>query len=127
MPTETPLPGRLTDNPGAIGYQSPGLGSLKAPDQCINNSGIVSRDGTGRHGGRYADGHPYNPALHEYINPQTEGQASRMAVLGQQSDEDCMEKRYGIRDRVGCFTWTWFTITMATGGIANVLHASEYE
>lgn len=26
-----------------------------------------------------------------------------------------------IRDRIACFQWTWFTSTMATGGIANVI------
>ncbi|KAK7746858.1 hypothetical protein SLS53_002046 [Cytospora paraplurivora] len=30
----------------------------------------------------------------------------------------------GIKDRVACFQWTWFTSTMATGGIANVLASS---
>ncbi|KAL7623659.1 hypothetical protein AAE478_005211 [Parahypoxylon ruwenzoriense] len=35
-------------------------------------------------------------------------------------------KRIGIRDRICCHQWTWFTMTMATGGIANVLHSSEY-
>lgn len=29
-----------------------------------------------------------------------------------------------FRDRVGCLTWTWFTLTMATGGIANILYSS---
>jgi len=28
-----------------------------------------------------------------------------------------------LKDRVCCYQWTWFTMTMATGGIANVLHA----
>lgn len=30
-------------------------------------------------------------------------------------------KAVGIRDRIACFQWTWFTSTMATGGVANVL------
>jgi tellurite resistance protein TehA-like permease len=35
-------------------------------------------------------------------------------------------KKVSIRDRIGCFTWTWYLMTMATGGIANVLHAIPY-
>ncbi|KAI0180692.1 voltage-dependent anion channel-domain-containing protein [Hypoxylon sp. FL1284] len=31
--------------------------------------------------------------------------------------------KVGIRDRICCHQWTWFTMTMATGGIANVLHS----
>ncbi|CAD6450366.1 f9475de9-8f0e-41d3-993f-d28293b1ffa5 [Sclerotinia trifoliorum] len=31
-----------------------------------------------------------------------------------------------VRDRIGCLRWTWFTLTMATGGIANVLHSIPY-
>jgi hypothetical protein len=30
--------------------------------------------------------------------------------------------RLAIRERIRHFTWTWFTMTMATGGIANVLY-----
>ncbi|KAK0705298.1 voltage-dependent anion channel [Lasiosphaeris hirsuta] len=35
-------------------------------------------------------------------------------------------RKVGIRDRIGCFRWTWFTMTMATGGIANVLYSLPY-
>lgn len=30
-----------------------------------------------------------------------------------------------LKDRIACFQWTWFTSTMATGGIANVIASGE--
>ncbi|KAK4180369.1 voltage-dependent anion channel-domain-containing protein, partial [Triangularia setosa] len=35
--------------------------------------------------------------------------------------------KVGIKDRICCVQWNWFTMTMATGGIANVLHSLPYE
>ena len=32
----------------------------------------------------------------------------------------------GFRGRIRHFTWTWFTMTMATGGIANVLYTVPF-
>lgn len=34
-------------------------------------------------------------------------------------------KVVGVKDRIACFQWTWFTSTMATGGIANVISSSK--
>ncbi|KAF1959870.1 C4-dicarboxylate transporter/malic acid transport protein, partial [Byssothecium circinans] len=33
----------------------------------------------------------------------------------------------GWRERIRHFTWTWFTMTMATGGIANVLYSVPFQ
>ncbi|KAF7882799.1 uncharacterized protein EAF02_006162 [Botrytis sinoallii] len=47
--------------------------------------------------------------------------------VDQQPDtEDTAVAKVSIRDRIGCVTWTWFTLTMATGGIANVLYSIPY-
>ena len=31
-----------------------------------------------------------------------------------------------LKDRIACYQWTYFTMTMATGGIANVIHSLPY-
>ena len=31
-----------------------------------------------------------------------------------------------FKERLRHFTWTWFTMTMATGGVANVLYQVPY-
>lgn len=36
-------------------------------------------------------------------------------------------KNVSIKDRIACFQWTWYTSTMATGGIANVLATSMFD
>ncbi|EGZ70553.1 hypothetical protein NEUTE2DRAFT_158935 [Neurospora tetrasperma FGSC 2509] len=33
------------------------------------------------------------------------------------------KRKVSLRDRITCYQWTWFTMTMATGGVANVLHS----
>ncbi|KAK7948665.1 uncharacterized protein PG986_009551 [Apiospora aurea] len=35
--------------------------------------------------------------------------------------------KVGLRDRIGCHQWNWFTMTMATGGVSNVLHTLPYD
>ncbi|TAQ83413.1 hypothetical protein B7494_g8262 [Chlorociboria aeruginascens] len=56
---------------------------------------------------------------------EVERQAATNGAQEDEGDEgdEVVSRRYGFRDRVGCYTWTWFTMTMATGGIANVLHS----
>ena len=42
-------------------------------------------------------------------------------------DEGKDPAKLPIRERVRHFTWTWFTMTMATGGIANVLYDEQLQ
>lgn len=86
--------------------------------------------GMGVHnGGRRRPGWPNND------DKLTELDISKSAVLqnggrllgqhiGVEEDSE-RTNRVGFRDRIGCYTWTWFTMTMATGGVANVLHSSN--
>ncbi|KAH8899625.1 hypothetical protein GQ53DRAFT_318787 [Thozetella sp. PMI_491] len=36
-------------------------------------------------------------------------------------------RKVGVRDRIKCYQWTWFTMTMATGGVANVLSSVPFK
>lgn len=40
-------------------------------------------------------------------------------------EKTTVPKAVGIKDRIACFQWTWFTSTMATGGVANVLASGK--
>ncbi|ORY17762.1 voltage-dependent anion channel-domain-containing protein [Clohesyomyces aquaticus] len=41
-------------------------------------------------------------------------------------DEEVRKKKLSWRERIRHFTWTWFTMTMATGGVANVLYTVPF-
>ncbi|KAF5587186.1 Malic acid transport [Fusarium pseudoanthophilum] len=34
-------------------------------------------------------------------------------------------QKVGIRDRIACYQWTYFTMTMSTGGVANIIYSSH--
>lgn len=75
------------------------------------------------------------PTVHDYererMDNVEEGTASKEAVNTQPlarfglhtvSKIDLSLEKLYWRERIRHFTWTFFTMTMATGGIANVLH-----
>ncbi|KAI0539383.1 voltage-dependent anion channel-domain-containing protein [Xylaria digitata] len=63
--------------------------------------------------------HSTNPFQHE---PQYNAESlARMISIARRESRG--RGKISIRDRICCFQWTWFTMTMATGGIANVLYS----
>lgn len=44
----------------------------------------------------------------------------------EEDEEEAQKENLSFRERIRHFTWTWFTMTMATGGIANVLYSGVY-
>jgi hypothetical protein len=102
------------------GYESP------FPSQ-HGGSGFFSRPKVVR-GERYRLAYTHEgvepPAEEERAESQT-NTINRGGEENQQLEAEEEKLRIvGFRDRIGCYTWRWFTMTMATGGIANVLHSS---
>ncbi|KAM5360040.1 hypothetical protein ACJZ2D_014032 [Fusarium nematophilum] len=38
-----------------------------------------------------------------------------------------LSRKVGIRDRIACYQWTYFTMTMSTGGVANIIHSLKWD
>jgi len=100
------------------GYESP-----RSPDGEDGFFGNDTGNGTHKAGERRRAGRS-GQAFLGGRSPKTQDHVGRNeANLGR--EEATETKKVGLRDRLGCYTWTWFTMTMATGGIASVLHSSN--
>jgi hypothetical protein len=100
------------------GYESP-----RSPDCEEGFFGNDMGNGTHKAGERRRAGRN-GQAFVGGQGPETQDRVGKNdADLGREEERET--KKVGIRDRLGCYTWTWFTMTMATGGIANVLHSSN--
>lgn len=56
----------------------------------------------------------------------TQSQRTPKPVQEKRRDSSRGKASLSWRQRIRHFTWTWFTLTMATGGIANVLYTVPY-
>lgn len=54
------------------------------------------------------------------------GDSQAVGSLGETDAEEPGVASLGWRQRIRHFTWAFFTLTMATGGIANVLYTGKY-
>jgi hypothetical protein len=66
--------------------------------------------------------------LDDDANPSEEKKddASRSQNPAALADDDRRHAKLRWRERIRHFTWTWFCLTMATGGLANVLYAVPF-
>ena len=64
---------------------------------------------------------PLSPALRVMSHPNDSSDS-----CGKPFVVDKHIHRLAIKERIRHFTWTWFTMTMATGGMANVLYSPPY-
>jgi hypothetical protein len=118
MSTPTSIPGWMTRTVPDSGYESP----VSPDSDSIAFDGGILKDGERRRNGFGGN----DELASEPQNQDSQKPLKRIAKADRQRDEDEDRiRRAGFRDRIGCYTWTWFTMTMATGGIANVLHSSN--
>lgn len=113
------------------GYESPAPSPLPSPLSSPRGSEIFfggarqTKKERPRHRLAYTGNGIEDPSEVESKEAQ-EDTMNEDSDANQQLEPDQKTPRaVGLRDRVGCYTWTWFTMTMATGGIANVLHSSR--
>ena len=98
------------------GYESP-----RIPDEDMFGPGIRGGEMGSVEWGKSSDGRNKieSPASRAQLNTEV------IDALCRSDEEGEKKTKTPLRDRVGCLNWTWFTMTMATGGIANVLHSSN--
>ena len=98
----------------------PGLGHERDPFEDLyraSDSGVDGRDGgiNKRHGGEAGGAGIPADAKEKKELGGNEGAS--------EEEGGAKEKNLSWRDRIRHFTWTWFTMTMATGGLANVINS----
>ncbi|KAH7408042.1 voltage-dependent anion channel-domain-containing protein [Cadophora sp. MPI-SDFR-AT-0126] len=127
MPTSPSVSGRLNQEEVAEkGYESP----VSAEDTPANfSNGNADNNGERRRAGYslrddVADIERIDPEAGTI--PQTSHRSNKERVGIDPEAGGGAPGKVGIRDRIACYTWTWFTMNMATGGIANVLNGIPY-
>jgi len=103
-PIKVPLPRHLLP-PGQEGYRTPTIEDGEGHTRFLPH--FASSSAVYRHRSLVT---PSTPPILEH-----EKMGSR--------DEVELPKKLPIKIRLRHFTWSYFTLTMATGGIANVIHA----
>ncbi|KAK4455711.1 malic acid transport protein [Podospora aff. communis PSN243] len=103
----------------ACGYESPDDLPLPTPPLLQPRNGFCQAPSPGSTPNRTPD--PESGIL----SPQPPSNSSSLNGMITKA-RNLRGRNVSILDRIACFRWTWFTMTMATGGIANVISSLPY-
>jgi hypothetical protein len=95
--------------------------SQELSSSIAKNDGFESDDIASDHD-EEKNGHMEDQEVEKDAQEQGAGDLGVLDGAEKESDE---RRRLSWRERVRHFTWTWFCMTMATGGIANVLYTGS--
>ncbi|KAM0284750.1 hypothetical protein ACHAO9_009051 [Fusarium lateritium] len=134
-PAPAPAPASASASALATGYESPSeeyppffsaaatpatasdtrRSAVKRPDLAQRPSYItaIAPEGANSNNQRPARLLPHGSTL-------TSNSLNHVMATAEKSPEG---RKVGLRDRIACHRWTYFTMTMSTGGIANILHS----
>ena len=110
-----PIPKHMR-SPGQDGYRTPTIEDYEAQ----NGSPTTPSGARTPNGVATSNGHSTPNSLHH-----RQPHARHHLELSSSSLAHSILDKLHWRERIRHYTWTFFTITMATGGIANVLHTCE--
>ncbi|KAI0484117.1 voltage-dependent anion channel-domain-containing protein [Xylariaceae sp. FL0804] len=107
--------------PGEDHFRRSGGASSPAMTMMMKSSSSPAHDAEKHAGNPFSDSLAASRRFHRDQPPNPESLA-RM-ISNARKDKHARGEKIGLRDRICCFQWTWFTMTMATGGVSNVLYS----
>ncbi|ETS06613.1 hypothetical protein M419DRAFT_68750 [Trichoderma reesei RUT C-30] len=58
---------------------------------------------------------------------QSSNGPSNLDAVVRDTEKSSVHRQVGLKDRIACYQWQFFTMTMATGGVASALHGLVYQ
>ncbi|KAK1251142.1 hypothetical protein MKX07_005697 [Trichoderma sp. CBMAI-0711] len=58
---------------------------------------------------------------------QSSNGPSNLDAVVRDTEKSSVPRQVGLKDRIACYQWQFFTMTMATGGVASALHGLVYQ
>ncbi|RFU81751.1 hypothetical protein TARUN_453 [Trichoderma arundinaceum] len=106
--------------PTASGANTPARISLSTPNPSALSISFLAQAPRRPHLAYPATGRGISPDTH-----QSSGSPPNLDSVILDLEKNALPRRIGLRDRIACYQWTFFTMTMATGGVSSALHGLQ--